>query len=362
MDAAPLSARQLRALTAGVARELTWGLPSVAGEIRSWRRRASAIPDAYIRHDALAALDRKRGQSDGAALLSILTRARNASYLRLLVAYQVIWDFLDSVNERAAAAGVRNGRQLHLALRDAFELDSPPSDHYCHNPEREDGGYLLALVRASRDRTSQLPSYAHVHELVLREARRAEVLAINHHVDPDKRDAGLQAWAAREFPNTPEASWFELSAAASAGLTIFALLAHAAEPLCDPSELARTYAAYFPWTSAAATMLDSYVDEVEDARNGDHVYVSHYGSLDLATRDICALIAHSLRKAGALDDGEKHTLIAASMIALYLSKESAQAPARREHSKALAASGGSLTRALVPVLRLWRLAHGLRST
>lgn len=361
-DPAPLSARQLRALAMGVARELAWGLPNVAGEIRRWRRRAAAIPDRCIRHDALSALARKRGQSDGAALLSILPSARNAAYLRLLVVYQVIWDFLDSVNERAAVAGVRNGRQLHLALLDALEADGPLSDHYRHNPEAEDGGYLRALVRASRHGTARLPSYQRVHELVLREARRGEVLAINHELDPAMRDAGLQAWASQEFPDAQEVRWFELSGAASAGLTIFALLAHAAEPRCDADAVARTHETYFPWTSAAATMLDSYVDREDDALNGDHVYVSHYGSPELATRDICALIERSLQKAGALADGEKHMLIAASMIALYLSKESARAPATCEHTRTLAAAGGSLTRALVPVLRLWRAAHGLRST
>ena len=74
-----------------------------------------------------------------------LPRARNRRLLRLLVAYQIIWDFLDSVSERGASAGQANGRQLHLALIDALDPSRPLSDYYLHNPWREDGGYLNAL-------------------------------------------------------------------------------------------------------------------------------------------------------------------------------------------------------------------------
>jgi hypothetical protein len=66
--------------------------------------------------------------------------------------------------------------------------------------------------------------------------------------------------------------------------------------------------------------------------------------------------------AARLEGGEKHLVIAASMTALYLSKDSARAPAMRDETRALAASGGSLTRLLLPILRLWRTAYAVRST
>ena len=62
---------------------------------------AREIPEQPLREDALSALRDKRYQTDGAALFSILPRARNPNLLRLLVAYQIIWDFLDSASERA---------------------------------------------------------------------------------------------------------------------------------------------------------------------------------------------------------------------------------------------------------------------
>jgi tetraprenyl-beta-curcumene synthase len=362
-DPAPLSARQVWALARCAARELTWGLPLVAREVRGWRSLARAIPDAAIREDALDALTRKRGQTDGAALLSTLTRVRNPRLLRLLVAYQIIWDFLDSVHERGATRGEQNGRQLHLALIDALDPTRTTGDYYLYHPWREDGGYLRSLVSACRECCAELPGYEHVRPLLLTEACHGQaVLSINHNLDPDARDGGLLAWSAAEFPEGHEACWWELSGAASAGLTIFALLALAAEPDCDDGEVHRTFHTYFPWVSAAATMLDSYVDCDEDTASGDHIYISHYPDRERAIGHIRSLIDRCLRESQALRNGETHTLIAASMIALYLSKDSARRPALRASTKALADAGGLLTRLLVPILRLWRIAYAQRET
>jgi tetraprenyl-beta-curcumene synthase len=333
----------------------------VASEVRGWRDLARKIPNAPIQEDALNALARKRSQTDGAALFAIIPRVRDTNLLRLLVAYQIIWDFLDSVNERGAASGQANGLQLHLALIDALDPERPISDYYRHHPWHSDGDYLRSLVTVCRESCARLPSHGRIRHLVLREAMRVKVLAINHDLDPRRRDATLEAWASREFPLGHEASWFELTGAASAGLTIFALLTLAASRTCTDDAIARTLTAYYPWISAAATMLDSYVDQAEDVASGNHVYMSHYSTPELATQRICLLVRRSLCAAGSLQDGEKHIVIVASMIAMYLSKDSALTPGAREATARILDAGGSLTRLLHPILRLWRTAYGLRS-
>jgi tetraprenyl-beta-curcumene synthase len=281
--------------------------------------------------------------------------------LRLLVAYEIIWDFLDSVNERGAGAGQANGRQLHLALIDALDPARPISDYYRHSPWRDDGGYLHALVTVCRECCAQLPSYARVRGLVVREAIRGQVCAINHDLDPPRRDSSLKDWVAKEFPEGHEARWFELSAAASTDLTIFALFALASEPACSDRQIALIRNAYFPWTSGLAALLDSYVDQIEDAANGDHSYIAHYSTPRLATQSVCLLIRRCLQETRTLENSEKHLLIAAGMFAMYLSKDSALAPAMRQSTKHIVKAGGSLTRVLHPILRLWRTAYALRS-
>ncbi len=344
-----------------MARELVWGLPAVASEVRAWRLRASTIPEPEIRGDALSSLANKRGHTDGAALFTILPRAREPGLLCLLVAYEIAWDFLDTVNERGADAGQVNGKQLHLALVDALDPCAPIADYYRHHQWRDDGGYLPALVDACRRHCQRLPSYDRVRSAILVEAFRAQVLGINHELDPLRRDADLRSWAARAFPGRRESTWYELSGAASASLTIHALLALASEPIDSDAPVEQVRDAYFPWISAATTMLDSYVDGTEDATNGDHSYVAHYPSSTLAAQRIGQLVERGLREAHALPDGECHALIAACMVAMYLSKDSARTPAMRETSASLVRAGGSLSRLLHPILRLWRIAYSQRS-
>jgi tetraprenyl-beta-curcumene synthase len=349
------------ALLSGACRELVWGLPAVAREVGRWRSLAERIPAPQIREDAIDALTRKRGQTDGAALFTILPRERSLPLLRFCVAYQLTWDYLDSVHERHPTEV--NGRQLHLALIDAVDPGRPRADYYAHHPWRNDGGYLNTLVDVCRENCELLPGYERVRALVVREARRGQVLALNHEPDPERRDAALRAWAQDEFPHGAQgAHWFELSGACSAGLTIFALLALAAEPGCHAAQVTQTHATYLPWTSVAATMLDSHVDQADDAASGDHIYVSHYPSREAASARIGWLLRRCLTDAGRLERGERHIVIAAAMAALYLSKDSARAPAMRDETRELAVSGGSLTRLLLPILRLWRTAYAVRST
>jgi tetraprenyl-beta-curcumene synthase len=356
-----LSLRQLGALARAATLELIWGLPAVAHEVSAWRARALQIPDPAIREDALSALARKRASTDGAALFWTIPHTRSRQLLRVLVTYEILLDFLDSVSERGAQAGPANGRQLHLALAEALDPNRQISDYYRYNSWREDGGYLRALVEACRASCAQLPSYEHVRKALLEEATRAQVLGINHELDPTLRDTALRDWAVREGCEKFDISWFELAGAASASLTVHALLALAAEPSCTELDIERTRVAYYPWISVTTTMLDSYVDQGEDVANGDHSYIAHYPNVQFATQRIRQLIQLSLLQARALPNSERHVLIVACMIAMYLSKDSARTQATRATTASLLAAAGHITKALLPILRLWRIAYALRA-
>ncbi len=343
------------------ARELLWGLRAVAREVSCWQSRAAAIPDAPLREDALDALTSKRGTIDGAALLWILPRRRAPQLLRLLVRYEAMADFLDSADERAASAGIASGRCLQRALADALDPKAPRCNYYGRHPWREDGGYLRAFVDACRRDCASLPAYPRVRPLAIRAARLAEVQALNHELDPARRAALLREWAGRELPHGEQSNWFELTAAATAWLTVLALLALATEPACGERDCVETFAAYLR-ISMTATMLDSYADMAEDAAGAGHSYVAYYGSEELAVRHVRELIQLSMAEARALTNGPRQAVIAACMVALYLSKDSAQAPRLRAQTRSLVHAGGSLTRLLLPVLRTWRAAYALRET
>lgn len=357
-DPLPLRASQLRWLVAVTVRELVWGRRAVSREIRRWRQLADRIPSHELRADALDVLTRKRGNTDGAALFWTLVPHRNLALVRLLVAHEIIWDYLDTVSERGAFVGEHNGRQLHRALAESLDRDRPISDYYRHHPWREDGGYLRSLVEACRECLPRLPSYRVVRALAIREAERGAVQSLNHELDAARRDRELRCWAAREYPSVHEVSWFELSAAASSPLAIYALLALAAQPRGDPDEVADTFATYFPWVSLATVMIDSYADRAQDTARGAHSYLAHYDSEAQALERLRESVARSVAGVLRLRDGERHAVVVACMVAMYLSKDSVRTLDMRATTREIAAAGGSLTRVLVPVLRLWRIRYG----
>jgi tetraprenyl-beta-curcumene synthase len=339
---------------------LLWGLPGVAQEVRAWHTRAQAIPDRLLRNDALDMLGRSRANADGAALFFTLARRRDRRLLQVLVAYELMADFLDSVSERGACAGVLNGCQLHLAMADALEPDHAMRDYYKYNPSHENSGYLQLLLAACREGFASLPAYARVRPLALEAAGMAEVQGLNHESNPIQRDALLEHWAGRRFPQDIGLSWFELTGAASAWLGVLALLALAAELTVGESDGLRTSASYL-WISLAGTMLDSFGDMEEDAAQGAHSYIGHYPSTDIAAKRLCELLRRATADARELHNGHRHSVIVACMVAMYLSKDSTRSPHMREHTASLVRAGGPLARALVPVLRIWRIAYGQQS-
>jgi tetraprenyl-beta-curcumene synthase len=314
-----------------------------------------------LRADALDALDRKRANIDGAALFWILPRQRDRDLLRILIAYEVMADYLDGVSERGAHVGIANGVHLHRALVEAIDPNLTVSDHYRLNPSKDDGGYLRALVHVCSDIAPQLASYNSARPLILRAARYAQtILALNHEPDTVRRDAQLAEWAAR-LPAGSDLEWFEWTAAASAWLTILALLALAAQPDIHPRRARETSAAYLPWVCLAGTMLDSYGDVAQDLESDAHSYIAHYVDARRASERVEEIVAQATAAVQQLPDGPRHLVIVACMVAMYLSKDTVGDPLLCADTQAIAAGGGSLTRLLLPVLRLWRIVYRLRT-
>jgi tetraprenyl-beta-curcumene synthase len=352
----------LRALAGAAIRELRWGLREVSREVEEWRAVAAGIPDDALRHDALAAIEDKRANIDGAALFWTLPRVRSRELLRLLVAYEILADFLDCTSERAVHAGTANGLQLHRALVEALDPDLEVSDYYRYHPWARDGGYVRALVDTCRRGCVRLPSFQAARPLLHRAACLTQVLALNHEPDPARRDVLLRAWAETHFACDGGLAWFEWTGGASAWLTVLALLALAADPGRDAREAKATYAVYLPWVSLTGTMLDSYGDIAEDAANAAHSYIAHYGPTDTAVGRIAEIIRRSLEGAASLPDGECHLVLVGCMVAMYLSKDSVRTPQTRALTQTLTHAAGPLTRLLLPVLRAWRLIYGQRAT
>ena len=337
---------------------MRFGLRQVAGEVRGWHRAALVIPDRPLREDAISALEQKRANIDGAALFWTLPTGRCPELLRLLVAFELLADYLDCVSERSP--DTCNGLQLHRSLHEALEPSLPISDYYRHNTWRDDGGYVLGLVLRCREAVGTLPSYEQVRPLATRAAFLTQVLALNHDLDPMRRDASLAAWAHAHFPQGGELASFELAGGASAWLTVLALLAYAADPAGSSEAAGAIFNAYLPWVSLAGTMLDSYSDAAEDEQQANHSYIAHYPPGHAHTR-VGEILSRAIHEASRLPHGARHVALTSCMVAMYLSKDNARTTANVETTRKLACQAGVLPRLLIPVLRCWRIAYGQTS-
>jgi cytochrome P450 len=295
----------------------------------------------------------KRDLIEGAALFSALPKRRNPQLLRLLVAYQTLWAYLDSVIERdtrEASSG------LHMALSAALDPDAPLPDYY-HHSHKSDGGYLRELVEACRVGCLALPSYSRVRPSVLAAVAQCGLIqGLNHDPDPEHRDAALKAWAEVHLAKELGLAWFELTAAAS-GCLPHALLATAAGGPCPVEDITRTESVYLRLAALLTTMLDGYVDQRDDDRNGDHCYVAHYDDANAIIERLREVIGQTMHEARAMSDGPRHATLIASMIAMQLSDERACRDGKRKGTLALINTGGFLTRLLYPLARMWRVLY-----
>jgi cytochrome P450 len=346
---ARLTSRQAGAL----ARAGAWAWPLASIELDRWRTRAAVIPDAALREDALRSLGQKRDNALGAALFCILTKHRDRRLLKLLVAYQVLWDFLDNLSESGAACGAQNGYHLHGALVEALDPDASLSDYYQFHPSNQDGGYLQELVTICRYLCGTLPSYHYLRQLVLTGVQQCALQGLNHLTDSEQRIKGLRAWASQDVLQYDELSWFEISAASSAFLP-HPFLALAAEPEYKLADAQRVSAAYFPWMALAITMLDSYVDLDSDRNSDNHSYVEYYDTRGIACERLSEIVRRLVAEMDRLPDGDAHVLMATSMVAMYLSSGGRGSPQIEQMNKRIAAGGGLLTQVLVPAARAWR--------
>jgi tetraprenyl-beta-curcumene synthase len=314
-------------------------VPAVRRQLRDWETVAEAIPDPVLRDHALDALRKKGANAEATAVFAILApRAQRAAALRAITSLQVAVDYLDTLGEQASDDPLANGLQLHRALIDALAPGEPVADWYRLNPQRNDGGYLLALVSACREAVEPMAAA----ELALPAARRAAERCRqgqgHTHAAELGDTAALRAWASRLEP-PPGYPWWELAAGASSSVGAHALLAAAADPETTAAETELIDAAYFPPVGALTVLLDDLVDREADLAAGTHNYMSYYASAESAAERLTLIAGEARAATVALRHRPRHAAILAGVAGYYLSTPAAASgfgrPARDRILKAL---------------------------
>lgn len=332
--------------------------PQARRELRAWERRAGRIPDPCLRDHALLKLRTEGMTAEGAAAFAILATPRSYRHtVRACIAFELIYDYIDALAEEPVANVLANNRVLYGALVAAVSPSAPLADWYALHPCHDDGGYLQALVETCRDALLRLPE----HELVLDGLRRLATRAndaqsLHHAASGAEGERALARWAGTQQPPGCALDWWELAAAAGSPLGCFALIGSAAHRNAEPAAAAAVERAYFPWIAALSWLLESLVDQDEDAPSGAHSFVAHYDPPQTAARRLGTIAEHAVHDARLLPRGARHTLLLAGMVAMYLSDAGASSCAARGAAEAVRAAVGG---PVVPFLWMLRLRRRL---
>jgi tetraprenyl-beta-curcumene synthase len=299
--------------------------PCARREIRRCRRRAQMIPDPTLRAHALYKLTRERMNPEAAVFFAVLApRRRWRPLVRLMVDFQIAYDYLDAINEEPETAYVRNGLQLHRALGDAVSPERPCADYYLYHPQKDDGGYLTDLVRGCRTVIRELPSAAAIEPVLLEAVERCGEGQTRNHAVLVEGEQQLIDWASA-CRHSEGYLWWELAAAGISCLSIHALFA-AAACATTPTQAGRIDAAYFPSVCAISALLDSLVDRPHDAEGTNHSFVEHYSGSAPAAERFAAITAEARALGAGLRSHRRHTVILAGIASFYLSAPEARTP------------------------------------
>ncbi len=343
------------AFTGAATRYWSGVFPQVGRELHHWHECALQIPDPMLRRLALVTQRAERGNLEGAAAFAVLApRSERARVVRAAVAFQVTYDYIDTLAEQPSTDPVANGHQLHLALLTALEPGTEHHDYYRHNPGSQDNGYIRKLVDTCRTSFGALPSHASVADGALRAARRmVDYQRLNHGGDGRQASAegAMALWACSETPLGSGLRWWETAAGTASSLTVFALIAAAARPMLSAAETLALERAYFPWIGALHVLLDSLIDRAADIQTGDHSLVDHYPSVEEAATRMGAIAARAMYATEMLSDGVQHAMILAAMTSFYLSAPGAAGARWRPVSAAVLDAMGAMA---VPTMIVWR--------
>jgi tetraprenyl-beta-curcumene synthase len=347
-----------RAFLCAAARYWTGVFPFACREIRAWERAARIIPDANLRTIALQALREERGNLEGAAAYAAFSPRRHRfAVARAAMTFQAVYDFADAVSEQPGNEHASDIRPLHKALLVALAPGMSHPDYYAHS-QREDGGYLNRLVERCQAALRELPSLPIVANRMRRAATRILIYQFLNHQGTQSSYDSFARWAHAQAAPGSDLRWWETGAAAGSSLSVFALISAAADPSLDAEHAAALEHAYFPWIGSLHTLLDSLVDEYEDALTGQHCLTGRYASHAETAERLRSLAKRAKDHAQALPDAENHMMILAAMVSFYLAGRHARDPRVR-----LAAEGvlGALGDHALPAMLVLGSRHMLRN-
>jgi tetraprenyl-beta-curcumene synthase len=357
-----LVARAGGALVLANARYWPTVAPHVRAQLDQYQQRARTISDPLLRAQALDKLSDQGFHAQVAATLATLApRTHRRQALTAIVAFEVIYDYLDGLTEQPATDPLGNGHRLFEAFTDAFNTRrEPASDYYALHPRSDDSGYLQSLVADARQALAQLPATSAIAGVAQRCIARFGEAQVRAHAVPQLGRSQFERWAARNATGT-KLGWLEYFAGATSSiLGLHALVAAAANPCTTPEQAQQIDATYL-YIGVIVTMLDSLIDYERDiATTGEPGYTRYYGNPEQLARGLTNASHQAVLKAHATPNASHHVMTLTGVVAFYTSAPTSNGQFARPFTKQIRRELQPLITPTLAVMHIWRHAKRLR--
>jgi tetraprenyl-beta-curcumene synthase len=310
-------------------------VPHARLELEGIRTLAQTIHDESLREEALASIDGKAYHVAGGCILAtFLPPLKARAYVEIVAPLESIYDYLDNLCDRHPDVTPEAYPVLHQAIADALDPGAPPRDYYALGPSGRDNGYLLRLVTRVQRSLGRIDG----HEALLPCFREAADLYAEmqtyKHFAPGERERACREWfeRRRDF-RLQDLQWYEFACAAGSQFQVYA-------PLYElfagrPGAIRATYDAHFPAVAALHVLLDSFIDQAEDAEHGELNFVAAYADAG-QFRDRAGYLARRAMKAlSALPDPAAHRFVLRVMALFYLTHPKVYAEGLDREAEAL---------------------------
>lgn len=279
-----------------------------------------AIPDPDLRQAALHTLDEKWGHAEGAAAFAVLVaREDRLAFARMVIAYELMIDYIDTISEQPVADPWANTLQLHRAATNAVACrPAGEPDYYMFHPRRADGGFLTELAETVREPYLALPSCAQVAERVELFASLYAEGQAGCHAEQARAAAGPATGIDAMASRYGELSWDEVRAACTTPIPLYALMALATRTECSAADVESWCSAYFPWPACLHILLHSLADEEDDRAVGAFNQFAHYQSRREACGALASIALRAREGFARLPQVDAHTTIHGGMVGYYL--------------------------------------------
>lgn len=305
--------------------------PVIEEELKNWRAKAKAIPNAELRNQALASIETKKFHCQGGGVFALLAGVHCKTVLSFIVAYQTISDYLDNLCDRSTSLNPEDFRMLHKAMADALSPGNSLKNYYAFRDEQNDGGYLHELVQTCQNILLEMEDYPLIQEKMLKLETLYADLQIHKHVNVVERLPRLIHWYNTNKDRALGLRWNEFAAATGSTLGIFCLAAYGFSGKMTPALAESIVESYFPYVQGLHILLDYYIDQDEDRAEGDLNFCNHYDDEVLMLERFQYFLILAEEKIAQLPDKQFHRYIPKGLTGLYLSDEKVKKIAGNAH-------------------------------